>query len=284
MNRSRAFVSLHLAVALFGLAGLFGRWINLSPLMIVWGRVAFASLAFLPILLFRKRKFELPKLIFLRHSAILGLVLAFHWFSFFKAIQETSIALALLSFASFPLFTLLLEAMVDKMPLSRLDGLLVSLSFLGTAFIVPWDFNAPDLNGVIWGLLSGLSFAVLAILNRKLVKDYNAVEIAFYQDLLACVALSPFIMSSISMVTTQDWQLLLVLGTIFTALSHALFIASLKWIQAKTAALIAALEPVYGIVAGVFLFYEIPEMKTILGGLLILSAGLWAQGRSRTIA
>ena len=43
--RSRALVALHVAVLLFGFAGLFGKWLPLSPAVIVFGRAAVASLA-----------------------------------------------------------------------------------------------------------------------------------------------------------------------------------------------------------------------------------------------
>jgi len=38
------YVRLHSAVLLFGLAGLFGKFLSLSPLLIVAGRTFFASL------------------------------------------------------------------------------------------------------------------------------------------------------------------------------------------------------------------------------------------------
>lgn len=273
----KAYLKLHLAVALFGLAGIFGRWIQLDPLFIVWGRVSFASIAFLPFILRKSRAYAIPNFAFIRNSLWLGLLLAFHWFSFFKAIQETSIALALLSFASFPFFTLLLEGMLFRKALRRMDWILVFVSFMGTSLIVPWDVEAPGFIGIIWGLLSGLSFALLAILNRKLVKGHDAIEVAFYQDLFACLLLSPFVFKDLNQASLLDWQLLILLGTVFTALSHSLFIDSLKHIRARTAALIAALEPVYGIIAGLVLFAEMPSLITILGGTIILGAGLWAQ-------
>ena len=40
-----ALVALHIAVALFGFAGLFGKWLALSPVAIVLGRTAIAAAA-----------------------------------------------------------------------------------------------------------------------------------------------------------------------------------------------------------------------------------------------
>lgn len=272
-------LQLHISVALFGLAGIFARWIPLDPLMIVWARVVFACLGLLPFIVFGKRSFPSLDSGFLIRSALLGGVLAFHWFSFFKAIQETSVALALLSFASFPLFTLLLEAITNRKSLSSIDFILVLISLLGTALILPWDSSSPDFSGVIWGLLSGLSFAVMTILNQKLVQGKHPLQIAFFQDLWAAILLSPLVYFKWEEPSFNDWLLFLILGLVFTALSHSLFIAALRKVAARTAALVAALEPLYGIIAAYILFAEKPATFTILGGTLILGAGLWAQFR-----
>lgn len=272
-------LQLHISVALFGLAGIFGRWISLDPLMIVWARVVFACLGLLPLLIFSKSKVTALDSSYLIRSALLGGVLAFHWFSFFKAIQETSIALALLSFASFPLFTLLLEAITNRKSLGSIDLILVLISLVGTTLILPWDSSSPDLIGVFWGLVSGLSFAVMTILNQKLVQGKHPLQIAFFQDLWAAVFLSPLVYFNWEKPSFNDWLLFLILGFVFTALSHSLFIAALRKVAARTAALVAALEPIYGILAAFILFAEKPGTFSLLGGTLILGAGLWAQFR-----
>lgn len=269
-------LGLHLAVALFGLAGLFGRWLDVSPLLIVSGRTSFAALALAPLLIFR-RTLILRSPSFYFNLALIGGILAFHWLAFFEAIQHTSLALALLSFASFPLFTLLLEWALSLESVKRDDFILVLISLLGTALILPWDSNSPDLIGVLWGLASGFSFAVLALLNRKHVKRVPALELTFYQNAFAALLLLPFSWQGALQLEGQEWLLLVVLGILFTAVSHALFINSLAYVKARVAALVAALEPVYGIAAGIILFSEFPAFLTYLGGLFILGAGLYAQ-------
>lgn len=267
---------LHLAVALFGLAGLFGRWLDLSPILIVGGRTCFAAMALLPFLAYQANWVLRPKSFYL-HLALIGAILAFHWLAFFEAIQNTSLALALLSFASFPLFTLLLEWLLGLESVKKDDLILVLISLLGTALILPWDSSSPDFIGVLWGLASGFSFAVLALLNRKHVKNITALELTFYQNAFAALLLLPFSWQGMLELKGEEWLLLACLGIVFTAFSHALFINALRHIKARVAALVAALEPVYGIAAGILLFQEYPSLISYLGGALILGAGLYAQ-------
>ena len=101
MTHAAALVALHVAVALFGFAGLFGKWLALSPVAIVLGRTAIAAVA-LGILRLRSDE-RAPFDVRLIAN---GVVLAVHWLTFFAAIQVSTVAVGLLGYASFPLFTL----------------------------------------------------------------------------------------------------------------------------------------------------------------------------------
>ena len=80
-------------------------------------------------------------------------------------------------------------------------------------------------------------------------------------------------------ITQRDIVLLLVLGIVCTALSHTLFIASLRRVTAHTASVVAALEPVYGIALAALLLNEIPTPRTLAGAALIIGAALHATRR-----
>jgi len=122
LTHAAALVAVHAAVALFGFAGLFGKWLTLSPVAIVLGRTTVAAIA-LGILLLRARE-RAPFDVRLIAN---GVVLALHWLSFFAAIQESTVAVGLLGFASFPLFTLLAERAFLARRLRRRDGITVLL-------------------------------------------------------------------------------------------------------------------------------------------------------------
>ena len=70
------------------------------------------------------------------------------------------------------------------------------------------------------------------------------------------------------------------LGLACTALAHTLFIGALAAVNAHTASVIAALEPVYGIVLALALLGEVPGPRTLAGGALIVAAAVIATRRS----
>ena len=104
MSHTAALIALHAAVALFGFAGLFGKWLDLSPVAIVLGRTAIAAAA-LGHLRLRSRRARPVRRSPRRERCPPRL----HWVCFFAAIQVSTVAVGLLGYRELPLFTLAAE-------------------------------------------------------------------------------------------------------------------------------------------------------------------------------
>jgi drug/metabolite transporter (DMT)-like permease len=273
MSRKRSLFEIHLAVLLFGLAGLFGKWLALSPVIIVLGRVFFASVSLILVFLFTKQNLRIypRKNYFLLF--FLGLILSLHWVSFFKSIQVSTVAVGLLSYSIFPIFTAFLEPLFFKERLVKLNIAFAFLCLFGVYLIIPrFDLSNSIYQGVLWGILSAMTFALLVILNRYLAQKYSSLVITFYQDFFATLLLLPSIFFVRPEFKLRNILLLIILGVLCTAGAHSLFIKGLKYIKAQTASIIGSLEPVYGIILALVLLGEIPSLRTILGGIVILGA------------
>lgn len=298
-NKTTAYLKVHLAVFLFGGASLFGKWIHLSSGAIVLGRAflgAFFVFLFSQILdsytlrkeVLSNNNFKLSKqfqpqstkdlLIF----GLLGAILAFHWLAFFEAIQLSNVTIGVLAFSTFPIFTTFLEPLFSKEKLQFSDAVLAFIAFLGVALVLPsLSFEHHYTQGALWGIASGASFAVLSLLSKRMIEGYTSNCISFYQNGIAALLLMPFFASDVMLGTKRDWFCLLLLGFLFTAFAHTLFISSMKDIKAKTASLIASLEPLYAIVlAGAFLG-EVPSIKMCLGGSIILGVTFFAMSKNQ---
>jgi drug/metabolite transporter (DMT)-like permease len=272
-----ALVSLHAAVLLFGVAGLFGKWLALSPELIVLGRTAIASVALATLL----RVLREPSGGFEWRLAAGGAVLALHWIAFFRAVQMSSVAVGLLGFASFPLFVLIVEAIFLRRRLHLADWVTVALVTSGLLLLVP-EFRIENrvVQGLCWGMLSGLMFGLLTVGNRALVSRRSATGVALWQNACAAVCLLPGFALDPVLPTPRDVALLIALGVVCTALAHTLFIRSMRVLSAHTASVIAALEPVYGIALAFALLGEAPGWRTLIGAALIVGAALRASSRA----
>ncbi len=273
----RGLVFANIAVLLFGLAGVLGKLSGLPAPLIVFGRAFFAGLVLLAVCLFRHIPLR-PKRS--RDSYLLlgqGVLLALHWTAFFQAINVSNVAIGLLSFSSFPLFTAVLEPLLLHQRPSRVQIVAALLILPGIYLLVPsFTLQNQTTLGVMWGVLSGASFALLSVTNRWLGRTYSSLMISLYQDGIAAIVLLPvfFFTATGSFWTPHDLLILFILGVVCTALAHTLFIASMPDITAQSASLLASLEPVWGIIFGILLLGAIPTATTLLGGAIILGATL----------
>ena len=278
MTRNASLIALHAAVLLFGFSGLFGKWLALPALAIVLGRTAVAALALGAL---RAARREARGAFDLRLAGN-GALLALHWFAFFEAIQVANVAIGMLGYASFPLFVLVLERLLLGRRWTRREAATATLVTAGLLLLVPELSLANRLvQGLTWALLSGFTFALLAVVNRRWAAGRPATDIAFWQNLWAALCLLPIalVTGELPPLGAREIALLLVLGLACTAFAHTLFIASLGRVSAHTASVVAALEPVYGIALAFALLGEIPDARTLAGGALIVGAALLATRR-----
>ena len=273
----RGLVTVNVAVLLFGLAGVLGKLSLLPAPIIVFGRAFFAGLVLLAVCWFRHISLR-PKRS--RDGYLLlgqGVLLALHWTAFFQAINVSNVAIGLLSFSSFPLFTAVLEPLLLKQRPNRIQIVAALLILPGIYLLVPsFTLQNQTTIGVMWGVLSGASFALLSVTNRWLGRSYSSLMISLCQDGIAALVLLPivFFTATGSFWTPHALLILFILGVVCTALAHTLFIASMRDITAQTASLLASLEPVWGILFGILLLGAIPTARTLLGGAIIISATL----------
>jgi len=265
------------AVLLFGAAGLFGKFLDLPAIWIVFGRCGFAALALGGVLALGPNRFWRLSLREGLFFLLLGLILAFHWAAFFHTIQVSSVALGVITFSTFPLFTTLLEPFFFKEAL-RPGDLLGALVMLGGLILVLPDFQwgSRITQGVFWGTLSGFSFALLSVLNRWGVQRRPALAVTFYQTLVAAVVLLPLVAGQHRFPDAGELGLLLILGVVCTALAHFLFVYSMRTVSAQLASMVACLETVYGVVLAFFFLGEVPALRTMAGGAVILITALGA--------
>ena len=271
---------IHIAVLFFGLAGLFGKLVDQPPAVIVFGRVFFAMAFLLPALWYRKQSLRLDRTADYLALLFQGLILAVHWVTFFKSIQVSTVAVGLITFSTFPIFVTFLEPIFSKEKLKPADIALALVTFMGVVIVVPaFSLDNTTTQGALWGITSGLTFALLSIMNRKYARSYSSLVVAFYQDAAAALFLLPFLFMPTPAMTLPDMLLLALLGIVFTGVAHSLFIKGLAHVKAQTASIITSLEPVYGILAAAIVIGAIPVLRELTGGAVILGAALYATAR-----
>ncbi len=209
----------------------------------------------------------------MRNLLLSGLLLAGHWVSFFISVKISGVAIATLGFASFPAFTVILEGLLFRERIRLNEIILVLLVSAGLILVTPtFDLASQATEGLLWAIASGLLFSLLSLNNRANSGRIPAVQAAMWQNAVVALCLLPFAGPGLTDVRPLDWLWIGLLGVFCTGVAHSLFVASLAVIKARTAAVVFALEPVYGITLAWVLFHETPTLRMLLGGVLIIVA------------
>lgn len=273
----------HIAAVLFGLTGIFGALINSSAEMITFGRALFAVAGLFLILLWQKKSIIQGITRFKGWMLLLsGSLLAIHWVTFFIAVKVGGVAVATLGFASFPAFITIIDWIVFKDRITQREWVLLLLVSVGLILVTPqFSFGDSGTIGLLWGILSGFSFGLLAVVNKRGVQGIDAMQVAFWQNSVVMLLLFPFVLSSGWGLSSIDWFYLALLGIFCTGLSHYLFVKSLESLNARIAGMIIALEPVYAIGFAWWLFDSTPTIRMISGAALILFAIAFSSSKKK---
>lgn len=286
-----ALAAAHGVAVLFGLTGILGALIRFDAVAITAGRAGFAATALLVLALAQRR--PLLQGLGPRRAGIVlgsGFLLAVHWITFFMAVKVGGVAVATLGFASFPAFIALLDVVLFRERIGRAEGTMLALVTLGLVLVTPsFDVGDQGTVGLLWGLASGLSFAGLAICNRRGNRGMDAIQVAFWQNLVVALLVLPLLglglAGGAAAIDLASWFWLAVLGVLCTGLAHTLFVKSLEALDARSAGMIIALEPVYAIACAWWLFGEEPSGRMLVGAsLIILATVLLAMGHTPSAA
>lgn len=273
-QRIRNLIELNVAVLLFGGTSLFAKLIDLPVPYIIFGRSAVAACFLVILCLVAKIPMRPASGRDLAVLSALGVALALHWLTYFQAIRVSTVAVGIISLHTYPVITVLLEPLVDRTRIKAFDALLAVAVVIGIIILVPEFSLASEVSrGVLWGIASAFLFTIRNLAVRRYVQRYSGPTMMLYQTAVTALVLVPVVVASRGLgQTVAEWKQFLILGTIFTAVAQSLYAASLKHLSAKTVAIVATLLPLYGAVLAWLILGEIPTLRTVIGGLVIIGA------------
>ena len=216
----------------------------------------------------------------LRALVALGIVQAAHWWLFFETVKRGSVALAVLTFYTAPLFLAVLAPLF--LP-ERLSNVALGALVPGGIGIALVTFAGEDGRTFGWaalacGLGSALTFAVLLVLSKRLLHAGAApLTVAFWDCLAGGVAISPVLLLAGTLVPdggVGDWAAVLVLGVGLTGLSTLAYASLLRHATAQAAGILTFLEPVSAVLLAWVFLGESLSPPAVVGAVLVLAAGI----------
>lgn len=277
----RSLAALHIAVMLFGMAGVMAQYVTAPAVLVAGGRVICSSLMLFFFSMVTRSSIRLQSRRDYGVVIFAGVILAIHWTTFFQSVQIASVAIGTITFSTFPLFVTFLEPVLFREKLRAQSVISAVVLMAGVMITVP-EFSLENQTtlGILWGMISSLAYAVLSLANRYLSGRYAARTICLYEQGTAAVVLLPAFALVKAQWTIHNLFGIAVIGFICTAFAHSLYVSAQRKVKAQTAGLISGMETVYGIVYALLLLGEIPTAREIIGGIVILGVAVFSSLRS----
>lgn len=221
-------------------------------------------------------KIQPKDIVYFIGTGILSIV--FFNFCYFQSIEEIGGAAvpALLLYTA-PLFVMIMSFFVFHEKLTRKKIISLLMTIVGLC-LVTGAFTGEErisFTSVLYGLGSGIGYALYTVFGKFVVKKYNALTITAYTFIIATIVAVPFsgVFTDISFLFSIKSVVAAVgLSLLSTVLPFMLYTKGLNGMDAGKASIIATAEPFVAAIVGVLLFQETFTIWKIAGMILILAA------------
>ncbi len=267
---------------LWGMSGLFVRWLGelgFSTFEITFLRLLTASTSIcLTFLIFNRKAFKVKfkdLWCFVGTGAIS--VLGTTFFYFFT-MENASLSTACVFMNTSPIFIIVLSSILfkEKITIIKMISLVV---VLGGCFLCSIDGNGFTITPltILTGLLSGLSYGLYSIFSRYAInKGYKIDTILLYTFIFAFIG-SCFIVPYGALIENISKSAMFIIpmlgvGLLSGVAPYGLYTLGLRGVSNSKAGILACLEIVVSLLAGLIAYGEIPSIYNIIGIILVFVA------------
>lgn len=271
----KSYLHLHGIVFIWGFTAVLGALISLDALPLVWYRMAIAVVFILIYVWYKKIPLRLPTKILLQ-LLFAGIIIALHWFTFFRAIKVSNISVTLACLSTGAFFTSFLEPILFGRKIIWYEVFFGVIVVIGLSII--FRVESHYIEGILLALSSAFLSALFSVINSKFAKVYDPTVISFYEISGGVLFFSLFLLGSNSFspnffkISASDWMYLAILSSVCTAYAFIASVKVMRFLSPYTVMLTINLEPIYGIILAVLVFHEKEKMSPqfYLGALIIL--------------
>ena len=274
---------LHFVILIWGFTGVLGKHLDISgmeamPIVIYRMLIGWVTLLIFMLLIKKSIKIDFKGLL---KTLGTGVVIATHWWAFFKAIELSNVSIALIFMSTTALFTSFVEPIIAKKKFDFKELLTGIIVVIGIVVIIN-DLSSIGNQGYIWAialaLFSAFLAAVFSIINSVLVKEYDSKVITLYEIFggfiaitIVTIALGNHDISAFS-IDYKQFLLLFILGSVCTSFAFLMGVYIMKFIPAYTVNLSVNMEPIYAIILALMFFgsNEVMSFNFYIGALIVV--------------
>lgn len=209
---------------------------------------------------------------------LVGLSIVLNWIALFSAYQYASIGVSTTIYHVAPFIVFFAGAFLFKEQITKLKILWLMVAFCGVVLIGdPNNQTITAGNSYLLGCglaLIAATFYAIATLASKFIQDVPPHIIALIQMLIGSVFLMPFVKFDQFTGTVWQWNSLLILGVVHSAFMYILIYAAYRRLPTAKIAILSYIYPVVAVIVDYFAFNHVFSLVQMIGGIMILVAGL----------
>ena len=237
-------------------------------------RLAIAALAFTPFVVAGGRLRLLDARQW-RQLALIGLVFAVHWYTYFMSIKLATPAIAALTITTYGVQYLLLAWWFNGERAGPAEWLAIALCFTGCWLVTPRFDLADDVSlGILIGLFSALLYAALPLLHQR-ISAVGTAERSWGQFSVALLCFLPLWgIGNWDALAPRDWGIIAALGLVCTVVAHGLWVKASTELPAIFTSMIFYLYLPLAMLASVLALDEPMTARKLLGAGLVIATSI----------
>lgn len=208
----------------------------------------------------------------MKHYAVIGLLMALGFTMTIFALNYAPVSNVVLVMTTNVIFVSLFASHFLHEKLARKEKGAMALGVLGVIIMNP--FHGGYVVGNVLALLVAVIGALLTVFMRQEEKNHTAgTSMWFLFFAMLFLLPAPFIwgVGAIS----ENWFWLLMLGVLCTGLAYLLLSYGLEKVKAEDVSIISMIsQPVFAITLAYFLLNEVPSGRMLIGGTVLVLAGI----------
>jgi drug/metabolite transporter (DMT)-like permease len=261
-ERKKALIMLICAALFWSTGGLLIKSVSAHPMAIAGVRSGIACLVVLLFLGRPRFTWSIPQI-----GGALSYAATVTLFVF--ATKLTTAANAILLEYTAPVYIALLGSWFLKERTTAADWVMIGTCLFGMILFFLDSLAPGQLLGNIFGMLTGLTFAFLAVFLRKQKNTSNLESILLGNAIVAVIGI-PFLYLGVPDV--KGLSCLLLMGTLQLGLPYILYARAIKRVTALDSILIPIIEPILNPLWVLLLIGERPGRWAVVGGVIVLLA------------
>jgi drug/metabolite transporter (DMT)-like permease len=265
-----------------GSIGVFVTYATMPSAMLVAVRMVFAGLALGVVVAVRR---DWKTLVADRGTSIrlliCGIALAANLVSYFIAIRQTGVAVAIFLSYLAPVYVAFVAPHLEGGRTEAAVYAALGVGLAGMALILVPGLIGESVRltpyGLFFAVLAGVMYTVYLIGGKQLRRrDVHATTIVFAMSVLAAVLLLPLglLQTPAADYTVRNFAIAAFLGAVCTALTFSLVMDGMRFIKVQHSAIMGYAEPVSAPFYALIFLSQVPSVWTLAGGALIIGAGV----------